>query len=39
MNGKCLQAGLLYDEESLNDALDIARDWTNKEREVLQEEV
>ena len=34
-----LQVGLLYDEQSLKGALDIIRDWTNDEREMLRKEV
>lgn len=34
-----MQVGLLYDEESLKGALDIIRDWTNDDREMLRNEV
>lgn len=35
----CIQVGLLYDEESLRGALDITRDWTNKDRDYLRQQV
>ena len=34
-----MQVGLLYDEQSLQGALDIIRDWTNDDREMLRQKV